>query len=59
MLLVPASAIIHYGQLEAVQVLENSLMHTRHIRTGKQVGEQFQVLSGLHAGETIVINGAP
>jgi RND family efflux transporter MFP subunit len=56
-LLIPASAIVHYGQLQAVKVVEGNLLHTRHIRTGKQYGEQLEVLSGLHGGETILVDG--
>jgi RND family efflux transporter MFP subunit len=56
-LLIPVSAIIHYGQLQAVKVVEGGLLHTRHIRTGKQYGEQLEVLSGLHSGETILVDG--
>ena len=53
-LLIPESAIIHYGQLQAVKVIENQQLQIRHIRTGKSIGEQREVLSGLHDGETIV-----
>ncbi len=53
-LLVPASALVHYGQLEAVRVVEGDRLHTRHIRTGKHYGDQIEVLSGLHDGETIL-----
>ncbi len=53
-LLIPSSAIIHYGQLQAVKVIENQQIQIRHIRTGKQIGDQLEVLSGLHDGETIV-----
>ena len=56
-LLIPASAIVHYGQLQAVRVVEDGLLHTRHLRTGKQYGEQLEVLSGLHQGETILVEG--
>ncbi|MGD0961358.1 MAG: efflux RND transporter periplasmic adaptor subunit [Methylomonas sp.] len=56
-LLIPVSAIVHYGQLQAVKIVEGGLLHTRHIRTGKQYGEQLEVLSGLHEGETILVDG--
>jgi RND family efflux transporter MFP subunit len=56
-LMIPESAIIHYGQLEAVKVLTEHNLTTRHIRTGKRYGEQVEVLSGLHEGETILSNG--
>jgi RND family efflux transporter MFP subunit len=56
-LMIPAAAILHYGQLEAVKVIEGERLSTRHIRTGKTYGEQVEVLSGLHEGESILSNG--
>jgi RND family efflux transporter MFP subunit len=53
-LLVPVSAIIYYGQLQAVKVVDGQHLITRHVRTGKRYGEQVEVLSGLHEGETIL-----
>lgn len=55
-LLIPLSAVLHYGQLQAVKVVEAQAMHTRHIRTGKQYGKQIEVLSGLRDGETILVD---
>lgn len=56
-LMIPASAILHYGQLQAVKVIDGQQLTTRHIRTGKQYGSQIELLSGLHEGETILIQG--
>lgn len=56
-LLIPTAAVLHYGQLQAVKVVEGQQWHTRHIRTGKVYGEQVEVLSGLHEGETILLEG--
>ncbi|WP_305908009.1 efflux RND transporter periplasmic adaptor subunit [Methylomarinum sp. Ch1-1] len=53
---IPASAVLHYGQLEAVKIVEDNQVYTRHIRTGKQRGDKVEVLSGLREGETILIN---
>lgn len=53
-LLIPVSAVLNYGQLQAVRVVENNRLLTRHIRTGRQYGEQIEVLSGLRDGETIL-----
>lgn len=53
-LLIPTSAVLNYGQLQAVKVVENDRLSTRHIRTGKTYGEQVEVLSGLRDGETIL-----
>lgn len=55
---IPVSAILQYGQLQAVKVVtEDRKIYTRHIRTGKQQGEQVEVLSGLKEGETILVDG--
>jgi RND family efflux transporter MFP subunit len=56
-LLVPVAAIVYYGQLQAVKVVDGQRLITRHVRTGKRYGEQVEVLSGLHEGETILGNG--
>ena len=55
-LLIPVSAVLHYGQLQAVKVVDGQQLHTRHIRVGKQYGELVEVLSGLRDGETILID---
>ncbi|QPK63438.1 efflux RND transporter periplasmic adaptor subunit [Methylomonas sp. LL1] len=55
-LLIPSSAVLHYGQLQAVKVVDGGQLHTRHIRTGKLYGEQIEVLSGLRDGETVLGN---
>ncbi|MGR8932583.1 MAG: efflux RND transporter periplasmic adaptor subunit [Gammaproteobacteria bacterium] len=55
-ILIPQTAVLHYGQLHAVKVVEGQRLHTRHIRTGKQYGDQVEVLSGLRDGETILVN---
>lgn len=53
---IPISAVLRYGQLEAVKIVENNQIYTRHIRTGKQQDNTIEVLSGLKEGETIIIN---
>ncbi|MDD5274714.1 MAG: efflux RND transporter periplasmic adaptor subunit [Methylovulum sp.] len=57
-LLIPVSAVQHIGQLEVVQVLADGKQTMRHIRTAKTFGDQIEVLSGLHAGETVIANPA-
>ncbi|MGR9073247.1 MAG: efflux RND transporter periplasmic adaptor subunit [Gammaproteobacteria bacterium] len=54
-LFIPESAVLHYGQLEAVKIVDGSEVYTRHIRTGKKRGDKVEVLSGLRAGETILL----
>jgi multidrug efflux pump subunit AcrA (membrane-fusion protein) len=55
-LLIPASAVEHIGQLEVVKVLSEGRPLMRHIRTAKTFGDQIEVVSGLHAGETVITN---
>jgi RND family efflux transporter MFP subunit len=52
-LLIPVSAVQHIGQLEVVKVVADGRQLMRHIRTGKTFGDQVEVISGLHAGETV------
>jgi RND family efflux transporter MFP subunit len=58
LIMIPAAAVLHYGQLEAVRVVADNQLYTRHIRTGKQQGDSVEVLSGLRAGETIIVDNA-
>lgn len=55
-LFVPVAAVLHYGQLEAVRVVENNRVYTRHVRTGKRQGDFVEILSGLKSGETLLSN---
>jgi len=55
-LLIPASAVQHIGQLEVVTVVSEGRPLMRHIRTAKTFGDQIDVISGLEAGETVIIN---
>lgn len=53
-LLIPSSAVQHLGQLEIVRMLSSGRQSMRHIRTGKTFGDRVEVISGLHAGETVI-----
>lgn len=55
-LLIPSSAVIHVGQLESVKVLAEGSVSLRHIRTAKTFADKVEVISGLRAGETVVVN---
>lgn len=61
--LVPASAITTVGQLDFVHVVVDDRVRKRHITTGRRHGDQVEVLSGVAAGEKILVegvnNGAP
>ena len=51
-LLIPSAALLRSGQLETVVVAGEG---PRHVRTGKRRGERVEVLSGLRAGETVLV----
>ncbi len=54
-ILVPASAVHFIGQLQTVRVLENGETEIRHVRTGRKIQDLIEILSGLNAGEKIII----
>ena len=57
-LAVPASAVIRAGQLTMVDVVQDARIERRTVQLGRAIGSQFEVLSGLSAGETVVIGKA-
>ncbi len=55
---VPLKTILQRGQLASVFVVDSSqVLHLRLIKTGKQYGDQLEVLSGLNDGDRIVVEG--
>ena len=57
-LAIPLKAILQRGQLVSVFVVDASqVLHLRLIKTGKQYGDQLEVLSGLNDGDRIVVEG--
>lgn len=54
-LLVPAVAVSRSGQLESVRLLEQGVAKLRHVRTGKAQDGSVEVLSGLRAGDVVVL----
>jgi membrane fusion protein, multidrug efflux system len=57
-LVIPAAALVQRGQMEIVFVAANNLAQLRLVKTGKRLGNQVEILSGLNTGESIVIDGA-
>ena len=55
---VPASAVVQRGQLEIVFVVANQHAQLHLVKTGKRVGDEMEILSGLHAGDAVVVDGA-
>ena len=57
---VPTNALVWRGSLPGIYVLnENNERELRLVRTGDEVGaDGIAILSGLHAGERIIVSGA-
>jgi len=53
---VPFGALTERGQLQSVFVVEDGMAHTRMVTTGRRTGTSAEVLSGLNAGEKVVVS---
>jgi multidrug efflux pump subunit AcrA (membrane-fusion protein) len=54
-LVAPRKAVRHVGQLELVDVVDQGRNMRRAVRTGRTFDDNVEVLSGLRAGEQVVI----
>ena len=54
-LLVPVEAVSRFGQIERVFVVEGGHATLRLVKTGRGSGPQVEILSGINAGEHIVL----
>jgi RND family efflux transporter MFP subunit len=55
---VPATAVVRRGQMEMVFVANGPHAELRLIKTGKRIGDEVDLASGVEAGEKIVVEGA-
>jgi RND family efflux transporter MFP subunit len=55
---VPAAAVVQRGQLEIVFSVTNQHAQLHLVKTGRRMDDEFEILSGLDAGNTVVISGA-
>ncbi|HUY90649.1 MAG TPA: efflux RND transporter periplasmic adaptor subunit [Pirellulales bacterium] len=55
LLAIPRRAIRRVGQLELVYVLEHDRPVRRAVRSGRVVGDDVEVLSGLREGEKVIV----
>lgn len=53
---VPAPAVIQRGQMELVFVAANGHAQLRIVKTGKRVGDEIEIVSGLDAGESVIVD---
>ncbi len=56
---VPAPAVVVRGQMELVFVVTNQTAQLRLVKTGRQYGNELELLAGVEAGERVVAEGAP
>ena len=52
---IPFAALMERGQMQSVFVVEDGVAHTRLVTTGRRAGAAVEVLSGLNAGEKVVV----
>ena len=55
---VPVLAVVERGQLEIVFVVANQHAQLHLVKTGKRIGDEIEILSGIHSGDAVVIEGA-
>jgi len=55
---IPAAAVVQRGQMEIVFVLAGPHAQLRLVKTGKRSGDETEILSGLDAGDVVVVAGA-
>lgn len=54
---VPASAVVQRGQMELVFVVREGRAALRIVKTGRHIGDDVEILSGLVPGEEIILTG--
>jgi membrane fusion protein (multidrug efflux system) len=52
------SAVVLRGQMEMVFVVTNNMAQMRLVKSGRAVGGEVEIISGLDAGERVVVQGA-
>jgi RND family efflux transporter MFP subunit len=55
---VPAGAVVHRGQMEILFVVEDQRARLHLVKTGRQVGGDIEIVSGLEPGDVVVIENA-
>jgi RND family efflux transporter MFP subunit len=55
---VPASAVVQRGQMEIAFVVTNQRAQLHLVKTGASLNGEVEVLAGLDAGESVVVDGA-
>lgn len=55
---VPAEAVVNFSGLTKVFVVEDGVARVREVQAGRILAGRQEILSGLKAGETVVLSGA-
>jgi membrane fusion protein, multidrug efflux system len=55
---VPVSAVVQRGQMEMVFVAKGDRAEMRLVKTGRRIGDEIELVSGVEAGEKVVAEGA-
>ncbi|MCA9125732.1 MAG: efflux RND transporter periplasmic adaptor subunit [Planctomycetales bacterium] len=56
LVVIPQAAVQRVGQLTLVDVVEGQSLIRRSVQLGRELGDRFEVLSGLRPGESIAIH---
>jgi RND family efflux transporter MFP subunit len=56
-LFIPRSAIMPFGQMERIFLVQDDRARLRLVRTGAIAGEKVEILAGLSSGDEVVIEG--
>jgi RND family efflux transporter MFP subunit len=51
----PASAVVVRGQMELVFVVSEGRARLRIVKTGRRIGDDVEIVSGVEAGESLVV----
>src|ERR1039458_2590819 len=55
-LVVPAGALVNDGQVARVYIADGGVARGRMVTTGVRAGDQVEILSGLSAGEAVIVH---
>ncbi len=55
---VPASAVVLRGQMEIVFAVENQHARLHLVKTGRQLKDETEILSGLDSGDSVIVDSA-
>lgn len=55
---VPVAAVVQRGQMEIVFVVAGQHAQLRLVKTGKHIGDEVELVSGVNSGEEVVVENA-